>query len=82
MIFDISGRQPMRKLVRLAAATACCMAAVGCADPANSPFPSLARINPMGEVLSKEEQEQALKDLEQEQKKQQSKSAQEEVERR
>lgn len=69
-MFGGSGGTPLKTLAMLGGVIGMCAALSGCADPANSPFPSLARINPMGNVLSKEEQAKALKELEQEQKEQ------------
>jgi hypothetical protein len=53
----------------------------GCADGPNSPYPSLAQINPLGRVLSPEEQEKARKDLEREQQTQR-REAEQEIEKR
>lgn len=69
------------KPVSLFGAVILCGALAGCADSPNSRFPSLAQINPVGNILSKEEQSQALKDMEQAQKTH-GESAEEEIEGR
>ena len=59
-----------RLAVKGAASVVCialCLALSACADGPNAPYPSLARINPIENALTPEEQAKARKALEEEQ---------------
>lgn len=60
-------RRSALKRASLGACVALCLALSACADGPNAPYPSLARINPIENALTPEEQAKARKALEEEQ---------------